>query len=387
MGGNSRAINRETGEVKTFKGMQAFASPVDLKCIISLREEFIYFWNDLFDVFYKKTGKLLIPKGDSSVSNNVCYLGSARHVLGRHAKDASLVLDVLPIMGDVDVAIPEENIEDLWEVLCSLEEVEFDNSTMTYVGQNRKTLRKPSVNAVFEWNGTFIQIDFVAVPFKNGVVDPFVVFAHSSPWDDRKEGIKGVAHKYLLQTIAWSVSYNPNVIVLTDKSPLYPQDKIRVKTVHEPTRSMSFSVDRGVRFRLQRQFDMNGKPVIVNGKEAVKEIPTSQSSYVTDVEEIFKMFFKSNPSGNDMIDFDSFVGLIRICKKRLSKELFHQALDFLVRFKLYGTGQALSRDSMEIDREAKRKICDLITSQTDYVIPQGITEEYYEKYREREIEA
>lgn len=385
MGGNSRAINRDTGEVKTYKGMQAFASPVDLKSIISLREEFVYFWNDLFDVFYKKTGKLLFdPRDSKSISNSVCYLGSAQHAFGQYAQSEDSLLDAMPVMGDVDVAIPEENIEDLWDVLCSLEEVEFDNSTMVYVGQNRKKLRKPSINAVFSWNDLFLQIDFVAVPFKDGTVDEFVTFAHSSPWEDKRVGIKGVAHKYLLQTIAWAVSNSDSIVILTDKSPLFPESSIKVKKMHEPPRFMSFSVDRGVRIRLQQQF-LNKHAVIVDGKYAYKEIATSSSDYTTNVREIFKMFFGHFPRQNDFSDFYSFHGLLRLGRKYLKSDVFTLAIEFLVNFKLYGSGQALSRDSAAEDMFAKDKICNVITSVCGFEVDQKIKDDYYASYKEREI--
>ena len=384
MGGNSKAIDILTGEIKSFNGRYAYAERIDLKKVNanSLRSDIVRTLLNVADTFFERFNRRIWP-ATTNFSKGHCFMGSSRHLYER-AEDLTRYM---PTIGDIDVAVPEENLSDLWEHLCLLES-EDGWDEMKYLGQNRQKLRRPSINAVFLWNGLFLQIDFVGtrIDEKTGDVDRFVRFAHSSSWEDRVEGIKGVAHKYLLQTLAWSVSYDSRVIILTDKSPLSPQSKIRIKTMHEPPRPMSFSVDRGMRMRLAQQFEPCGKPLIVNGQNAYKEVPTSQSKYITNLEEIFEMLFGQLPVDNDLNEFESFQGLIRLSKKYLDNAVMERALAFLICFKLFGNGQALSRDSADDDRRVKERICEVIKDMTMVKVDQALIRDYYDSYREREVD-
>lgn len=387
MGGNSRAIDRSTGEVIVVTGRSAFAERVnlfDVDTVVSFREAVKTTLLALGSKFQTIKGFPLWP-AKTSFAMGHCFMGSAAHVLCPNSPGEKELIRNMPTIGDIDVAVPEGFLADLWAVLCECESHHI--GPMRYLGQNRQKLRRPSINAVFQWKDNFVQIDFVGttVSADTGDVEPFVRFAHSSSWEDRVKGVKGVAHKYLLQTLAWAVSYDPQVIILTDKSPLYPPDKVRVKTLHEPPRPMSFSVDRGIRMRLEQQFEPNGKPLVVLGKNAYKEVPTSQSQYVTDLNSIFMLLFGRSPEEGDMEEFASFHGLIRLGKKYLDDATLNRALDFMIRYKLYGVGQALSRDSAAEDKKVKARICEVICDMTFIKTDPKLVAEYYKNYKEREV--
>ena len=388
MGGNSRAIDRSTGEVVTALGRLAFAERIDLQKVdvAQLRLDIYRTLRQLNTAFEITKCHPLWPVTTEFI-NGHCFMGSARHLCDPKGPSNNELQQYMPSLGDVDVAVPEGFLEDLWGVLCQLEG--HFVGPMRYIGQNRTKLRRPSINAVFQWETFFLQFDFVGtkVDATTGDVDPFVRFAHSSPWEDRVHGIKGVAHKYLLQTLAWAVSYDPKIIILTDKSPLSPPDKIRVKTLHEPPRPMSFSIDRGIRMRLEQQFEPSGKPLVVLGQNAYKEILTSQSQYVSDLSSIFMLLFGRSPDEGDMDDFESFHGLIRLGKKYLDDVTLTRALDFMVRYKLYGPGQALSRDSMTEDKKVKARICEVIRDKTFIKVDPKLVAKYYDTYKEREVDA
>ena len=376
MGGNSRAIDRLTGEVKMFEGRQVFASPIDLKKIDEKK-----FKDDMIHLLFEIDSHLGLERDTWEG-----ILGSARNFFNLPVGEFSNVKSTL---GDIDVAIPEENIEELWDVLASLEGKE-NSRGVVYIGQNRKKLRKPSINAVFAWKGHFVQVDFVALPFRGERLDPFATFSHSSPWEDAQRGLKGVAHKFLLQTLTWAISHEENIVVLTDKSPTTAPHTARLKIMHEPPRMMSFSVDKGLRARLLRQNDQWGRPLVVNGLNAYKELPTNVSDYVTEPESIFMILFGKRPSEMDFAEFQSFQGLLRLCTKYLQPKVVHLALDNMIRYKLFGSGQAMSRDSAEIDKQIKNRIIDVAKASypsfTEADCPiKSLQAKYYESYKEREV--
>ena len=376
MGGNSRAIDRLTGEVKMFEGRQAYASPIDLKKIDENK-----FKDDMIHLLFEIDSHLELERDTWEG-----ILGSARNFFNLPVGEFSNVKSTL---GDIDVAIPEENIEELWDVLASLEGKE-NSRGVVYIGQNRKKLRKPSINAVFAWKGHFVQVDFVALPFRGDRLDPFATFSHSSPWEDAQRGLKGVAHKFLLQTLTWAISHEEDVLVITDKSPLCPHSQVRLKTMHEPPRMMSFSVDRGLRARLVQQFDEERRPYRYGRFRMFKELPTNVSDYVTEPESIFMVLFGRRPSEVDFADFQSFQGLLRLCTKYLQPKVVHLALDNMIRYKLFGSGQAMSRDSAEIDKQIKNRIIDVAKASypsfTEADCPiKSLQAKYYESYKEREV--
>lgn len=394
MGGNAKAIDRETGAVKIYANRLAYADQLSLENV-SLR----WFRKDVIELCYALNrvfeGVNKTPLWEN-VECGAVFTGSAENVFIRPEKE---VLQYKKTLGDVDVTAPVEKLGLLFSTLAEIEGQKL-TETMTYVGQNDQTLRRSQVHGIFYYehegppfraaNGCFLQLDFEGVSYNLGCPIPFVRFARSSPWVDLKQGIKGVAHKYLLMTLAWVTSHRDNIVVLTDKSPLFPPHKVRVKTLHEPPRVRSFSVDKGLRTRLQPAF-WNSRPVVVNGKTAYKELPTSQSTYVTNVDEMFQMFFGPKPTNEEFVQMTSFDGLLKLCNRYLTQDQVCSLYKEMLQHKLFGTGQALYRDSVSGDRQVKLKIVDRMHQEFPYLQHVGVSVEdmmtqYYVKYKERQIE-
>lgn len=383
MGGNARAIDRATGQTKRFLDFPATASQISLENI-SLK----WLRQDLKELFYiidasfqKQTKVKLWERPDVGM----VFTGSATHLFAN--RDAEL-LRVKPLMGDIDVTVPVESLDALFGVLASLEGKKL-TETMTYVGQNDLDVKRNQINSIFYYeqegppfrqaHGVFLQVDFEGVKYADGTPQQFVIFARSSPWDDLLEGIKGVAHKYLLMVLAWVTSSDDNVVILTDKSPSFPPRKIRIKTLHEPPRHQSFSVDRGLRARLKPVL-YNGNQLLVNGKPAYKELQTADSEYQTDVSKIFKAYFGLQPLGGELEKFQSFVGTLELCEKYLTKSQIIQVYREMVAYKLFGPGQQLYRDSASADRHAKHKIIAKFFEKFPYLTNEIDIKETCEKY-------
>src|SRR5574343_396619 len=165
MGGNARAIDRKTLQTKRWNNRDAFAQRFEFNEVSS--NEFLLLIVQLLEAinvkFFTKTHKQLWKK----ITDNI-FLGSSSHLWNSKVKLESL--------GDIDIAIPNEFLPDLFDVLSTLEETELFN---------------------------------------------------------------GVAHKYLLSCLVWSVSHRDDLLLLTDKSPLQ-FGKLKFKTLHEPIRVCSF---------------------------------------------------------------------------------------------------------------------------------------------------
>jgi len=205
---------------------------------------------------------------------------------------------------------------------------------------------------------TYVQVDFEPVSFERGIPTKFSQFSHSASFEDIQEGIKGVFHKFLLQTIL-DVSNE----ILVDIG-LYKL-KTQKKTTRRGTKKTlySFSVDRGFR---QRYVPMTNAPqndtILVNNigefsyfditnnnerseiksnnyrvelnpkgqliddlkgvnlpdKDAVFINPSSLE-YSQDLDVLFSLMFGEEPDEGDRKDFDSFTGLLNILKKYQGK--------------------------------------------------------------------
>lgn len=385
MGGNARAIDMNTGDVLKIGSREAYAEQVNLKeiDIVQFRKDIENAFHVIDSHVHLKTGMFLWGELKREV-----FLGSA--ALLWEDEFVPRLLFVKPTLGDIDVAVPEDRLQDLFDVLATIQDKNLGRNVV-YVGQNRLKLRKPQINAVFLWNETFVQVDFVGLPFNSDdTPDEFVRFARSSPHEDIIKGLKGVAHKYLLMTLAWVTSHREDIAVLTDKSPL-PPERVRFKTMHEPPRFYSFSIDRGYRCRLKQCARPGGGFHRLDGKTLCKEVPTSESTYVTKPSEIFESVFGKKPSSRDMDDFGSYQGLIRLSTKYLGENATLLALDQMIRFKLYGPGQAMSRDSAEADKSIKQRIIDVAKEmfpalKTLDAMIKTQQDEYYSRYHEREVE-
>jgi hypothetical protein len=217
---------------------------------------------------------------------------------------------------------------------------------------------------------------------------PYVKFMRSSPWIDLKEGLKGLSHKYLLVCIARVVSYRDNIVILTDKSPVYPPNKVRIKLLDELPHSLSFSKE-GLRDKLVQQKHL-GYPVMVEGKYAYKQLATKDSPCEADLKKIFKRLFSREPMAADLNNFCSFMGCLELCSQYFSRTKIQSIYEYMVTVKMFGNGQALSRDLAQEDKDIKTRIISRMESKFPYLkgtLPlEDLIEEYYSSYEEREVE-
>ena len=212
---------------------------------------------------------------------------------------------------------------------------------------------------------TFVQIDFEPVSFERGIPTKFSQFSHNASFDDIQDGIKGVFHKFLIQSIL-DIS---NQILVDFK--LYTLKGKATTRKGAKSTLKSFSVDKGFRDRYTPvvtapnsnellknnkgefiYFDIKPKDkdllkssdykvrvmegsdlyndlvglnleTTVDTKTGKKvlflDINPDSLNYSQDLDVLFTLMFGEEPDSVDIKDFNSFTGLLRLLKKYQGK--------------------------------------------------------------------
>lgn len=368
MGGNTQAIDRDTGKLKTLSdGTPARAEQIPITPINrgEIRRVVLDVLTRLDDNFRSQNGHSLWSSLEILRSAEA-FNGSSRHLfdLSRSSHDLSMYK---PTMGDIDVMVSNHDLPALFELLTFLEGERLTPETV-YVGQNKKKLNGNQINALFRidlsavGHGEMsIQIDFEGSEFVNGVPSDFSKFSHSSSWRDLEVGLKGVAHKYWLTNLTRVLTRDHSIVLLTPTS-TYDKPKISKKATFVPSR-YAFSVGLGLRPKLEIVTGPDGSPLRIRDQVAVKEIKASDNSHdaIRDPKLMFETLFKVPPTKSELQDFHSFLGLLELTKKYVDEELIDDVFVSLVSKNLYGKeAQKLSRNSSEADMKTKESMLNQI---------------------------
>jgi len=385
MGGNAIAKNSVTGEPLLYNDKPIQAQQVDLRVIDrkTLRKDLIDAFVSLDSKFEAKYGEPLWEDATGLFYSNgnfsgVAFNGSSEHFFSNAISDESM-LKKKPTMGDVDLTIPKEKLQDLFDLLLDLEGSQI-SPHVTYMGQNntQKDFYLSQINSIFAYEyepGTdplFIQVDFESSDYEGNRPTEFAKFSHSSSWEDINAGLKGVFHKYIIRSLADILSKMEDVVVLQKKSLLWPPSARKISASSTPVKMYSFSVDSGLRsaYELQKYKEEDlakgeeykqqkskkkklaspedelplpnvGDVVEVDGKTAYKLLEPKESTYVNVVSEIMKLLFKEKmgedyqPTSEDVNLFGSFVGILRLMKKYLDNDEIESVYQNFVDWKLF----------------------------------------------------
>ena len=352
MGGNVTAKIWSTGE-------ETRAEKIQVKEIG--RAEFIKTFVDIFKKLNKdftKKYKKPIWVDETILANGFAFNGSTSFIMDPTLSDEE-VMKYKPSAGDLDITVPEELYEELWEFLNKLEGKDILKGAR-YMGSNRAKPAKDQINSVIMVdfkNGqrAYAQVDFEFLPFENDKPTEWSKFSHSSSFTDAKAGVKAVHHKYLIQSIIGGASARDDIVIAT---PASTAEKMKIKDLKgDLPRMLKFSVARGIRTAYEPLLDKNGKVVRHEGKQVYRELKTSESSYETIVANIYKLAFRQlEGNEQDVTKFNSFVGVLELMKKHMKKkdiERTHQRyIEMLWGFK-GGRSQELERGNPDLDFQVK----------------------------------
>ena len=366
-GGNCPVIDRETGKVL------ASADRVDMSKVNrgQLQSHLVSLFKVLNTKFQAKN-KEPIWKNFEVVTSGRAFNGSSEHFMDKEISDEEF-REEKKTMGDVDITIPHKYLKPLFDLLADHENQRLTKDFI-YLGQNKKEQHGHQINAVFQLQEPKInmQIDFEGTGYTDkDEPDEFAKFSHSSNWEDVRAGIKGLGHKHLLVNIARALSEIKNAVVLTPSSPVEPPEKIKISksaSAKMPT-NLAFSVDRGVRTKYEPVKNSKGELVKVDGKQAFRELATSDSKYETNVPAIYTMIFNQKPDNEDLSNFRSFSGILRLFKKHnVEKRLVENVFRFMIDKSFFGRGsQGTDSKSAENDYEVKMTILNKMVQEFPYL--------------------
>lgn len=354
-GGNVTAVSKSGEETK--------AEKIPIKKIG--RKKFYNFIVKLLKQInkdYKKMFDSDLWTDESIIESGFVFNGSTSFIMDPSIPDEEVV-QYKESAGDLDIAVPEYTKENLFNYLNSIDGKEVIKGAR-YMGSNKPTVSSigEQINCVFvlDFDGLKVpaQIDWELLPFsETGIPTEWAKFSHSSSFDDCKAGVKAVHHKYLLRAIASGISVRDDIVVCTDKS-TFNNVVLTKNKAHQNPRMLKFSVGRGFRVAYEPLLDPDGNPVYIEDKQVFKALPTSDSNFVTDVLEMFKLSL--NPDENieesDVKKFWSFVGLLDLLEKYSDKKSIERIHDRYLEL-LWGVrpqrAQELERNNPELDYKVK----------------------------------
>ena len=307
MGGNTTVINAVNG--KEYSGQKIDLNTVRLPVF---RAEFTKLFKTLNELFYKEYNRKLWK--DSDIENAIVFNGSSSFVMNSQYPEDE-ILKHKPLVGDIDITIPDYELKPMFLLLRKYENKRFGKFTYKGTYRRNENAIGDQILTIFRFyldpeNPINCQIDFEGVDFVGGSPTEFARFGHSSSFEDAKENIKALHHKFLIQAVITSVSSRPDIIIAT---PASTPDKIKQASWNKlkPAKELKFSVTNGMRYCLAPMLDKDGNIVKYNGCDVYKEIPTKESKYEKDVAAIFKVAFGGKGA---ISQFQSFVGICKLIK-------------------------------------------------------------------------
>ena len=320
------------------------------------------------------------------IQNGYIFNGSSQHlmnpevdnILRKITKDKSVSLErIKSKYGDIDIIIPKAKLGELESWLDTKDDGKAEwNPTYQnkvtddfyYVGRTKSFASIPDQLVTLFWykpNNQIVQVDFEGddmITDENGFEKPstWTKFSKDSPLDDLAKGIKGLAGAILLRALARGTTRLDNAIVLTpggakkfkEKKPLTDRDIS--KNQNDKLASEYTLNTGGGGVGIRKAYNYLGK---VNGKDAYEFIEAKvgrtmgpEFASITDLTKIFNVIFKKSPSAEDLNNFRSFQGLLRMMKDNLNSDTIKTVME---RFT-----EILSKES--ISSEEKKAILDAI---------------------------
>jgi hypothetical protein len=230
-----------------------------------------------------------------------------------------------------------------------------------------------------------VQIDLEFVAQQDGEPTDWARFSHSSSWEDLQAGVKGVFHKFLIQSFG----------VLSQKDFLLRKavgrGKARAEQDVPATDNMvSFAVSSkeggGLRAKYEPVLDDQGLPLVVNGQQVMRALPPE--NYEQDIDKIFLTMFgdRLGPKQAKQLSdkFWSFTGLLDVMNTLLSPEEKQNVVSAFIE-KTFGKGaQGLYRGDPNRDAAEKTSALDLMLNKLQVQKPSDLDQmkkDYMNSYK------
>ena len=276
--------------------------------------------------------------------------GSSLHFFDTNIPDEKFV-QVKPKVGDIDTQVNKAMEPALAQFLDAHKGKAIGPATL--IGYERGNEQYSSLWA-FNDPPIKIQIDLEFVGFEKDEPSQWAQFSHSSSWDDIQAGVKGVFHKFLIQSFT----------TLTKKDfllrKLVGRGKARVEQdVPTNDNMLSFAVSSkeggGLRAKYEPVLDDNNQPLIIDGLPVMRALPPEE--YDQNIGNMFATIFgdRTNPKQLKQLESKlwSFTGLLDVMNTIFSPEEKQQVINTFLD-KCYAKGaQGLYKNDPERDASEK----------------------------------
>jgi len=354
-GGNARVIDRESGEIL------AHAEKINLSIFdrSTFIKDVIESLSKINDLYEKKTGRKIWKKF-SIVESGKAFSGSTEFFFDLTIPDDEFK-KYKSNVGDIDIIIPKDISKDFEDFMPTLENKKL-TSKITYLGQDRIDFGTTWL-AVFKYISGKKQVNF-QIDFEYGdwtnkeEPSEWSKFSHNSNWNDIKNNIKGVHHKFLLINLARALSKREDIVIATPSSTPDKIKQVSGKIAEQTPRLLAFSVDKGLRIKYKQMFN-GDEPVEIDGKPVFQEISVATSDYVKKLDQIYSYIFGLEPTKRALEKMKSFLGLCDLMEKKVDKSLIIDTFNFIVNENLFGKrAQVLEKNNPILDRKVKQAMVD-----------------------------
>lgn len=376
---------------------------LDQKSATKFVNDFENLIKDINKIYRNVYNEPLWPQLDTLLKTNKLYAGSAK-IFFEYVKQGKFDLfrEYKKTVGDIDIQFEEESAIKLRDLFYGEKQTPLSNETapkkignFVFVGEGGTGAIQ--MNTLFGYDFgvdmktgtkrenavTYVQIDFEPVAFEKGLPTRFSQFAHSADFNDIQNSIKGVFHKYLLQSlldVSNEILADIKLYTVKGKATTRKGTKLTV---------YSFSVDRGFRERYVPGLTKpNGSEILVNneGKQVyfdvkpedrnklrdsgfvvidqkselfkdligTKELENNTQipinihslNYNQDLDVLFRLIFGIEPTETNRESFNSFTGILNLMAEH-KNDLEQKNKDFPTKVyknfveKIYGSAAQL----------------------------------------------
>lgn len=324
--------------------------------------------------------------------------GSSFHFFDRTGISDEIFAQKKKTVGDIDTMIDANKRNEIEAWLSSLSPgtaigparwVGFDNKDPTQIltlWSFPDIVIQNNAGKQFPIN---IQIDLEMKDYENDEPSEWSRFSTSSSWEDLSFGIKGVFHKYLIQSMTGLTAQDFMLRKLAGRGKARaPQDT--------PTRDnmYSFAIKSKEGGGLRPKYDpvidpKTGEQEVVDGLPVFE--PRATTGYEKNLGKIFQTIFGSRMEPEQLEKekekFWSFVGILDLMKNYLTPEEQNEVVERFIE-KLFAPGaQGLYASDKEKDHDEKsaatNKMFELLGIQTPRNLEQ-MKKDYYDAYKIRE---
>jgi hypothetical protein len=351
-------ISQVTNKFKLFEGGNLAIGPhqaksidltaVERNTIIPKLNQLLLSIDNLYNQTYGEPlwGKKLLSTGGF-------LSGSSLHFFNVKGISDEKFVSKKPTVGDIDTMVDKNKEQNLQKLLLAYNEKQIGPAKLLGFKRGNEQF-----SALWEIDDPklYVQIDFEFVEFEKDSPSEWAKFSHSSAWEDLQAGVKGVFHKYLIQSLAGLTLKNFYLRKLVGRGKLRQEQDV-------PTSDnmYSFAVSSKEGGGLRPKYDpvidpATGKPLVVNKLPVMTTAPAT--GYIRDVKSIFSKLLGHKLKATDIKriydNFWSFTGILSAMNNVLSLEEKQKvANDFIQR--TIGPGvQGLYKNNP--DKDIKEKL-------------------------------